>query len=131
MNLYEQSCIELSTANDNLYFRVEENGWTKCYLPKEGSEAFLGADTISNIASRLLSNLTEAGIKSSGEIDGQPVYWVMSLSETHHTLYYYRQGIDQILIWQDAKANLTAKSKLSNAELQKWREQLTPFINLS
>lgn len=131
MNLFEQSCIGLRTANDNLYLRVEENGWTKCYLSKQGSETFLGADTISNIASRLLGNLTEAEVEPSGEIDGQSVHWVMSLSEAHHTLYYYRQGIDRILLWQDAQANLIAKSMLSNAELQKWREQLIPFINVS
>jgi hypothetical protein len=101
--------------------------WSRCTLSPDGGEPrFLGADDIGIIAGRLLMNLA-ADQPPTTELAGRPVRWVLSLAEAHHSLFTYMDGLDRVLVWQDADGcRLRTGFRLSDAQFREWREQLAP-----
>lgn len=127
--LMEMRELKLEGEGANLHIVVEEGGWAKCYLRTGGSNIFLGAEEIHTLAAQLVANLRDEGREPAGAIDGHSVRWVASLSEAHYRLYFYIEGEDRVLIWQDADAQPVAVVKLSEQLYGKWCEQLERVVS--
>ncbi|CAK0745969.1 hypothetical protein CCP4SC76_1660006 [Gammaproteobacteria bacterium] len=63
------------------------NPWCSLSLQVGDAPTNLGADTLSVVVSRLLSNIAVPARKSCGLYQDREMYWVLSLSEHHHTIY--------------------------------------------
>jgi hypothetical protein len=124
-------CLDLAADGGTL--RIERDprglpGWSRCVLLVDNAQPrFLGAENLANIATRLVAHLAGAG-PAAGRIAGQPVWWVLSLAEAHHSLYAYLDGAQRVLVWEDGDGRpLTSVLRLSETRYQQWREQLTPL----
>ncbi|HEX8161298.1 MAG TPA: hypothetical protein VF538_05470 [Pyrinomonadaceae bacterium] len=116
--------LKLEGEGGDLQIVVDEHGWARCYLLTGRSSVFLGAEKMQTLADRLISNLADEQGEAAGAIAGRSVRWVASLSEAHHTLYFYIEDGVRVLLWQDANAEPTAEVKLSGEQYLRWREQL-------
>tara|TARA_Y100000310_G_C20675165_1_gene812618 strand:+ start:85 stop:522 length:438 start_codon:yes stop_codon:yes gene_type:complete len=129
-------------SNPRLRFEDNGEGWVTCYLDQGDSLKKLGAESVSylvdNISSALNRPLRSIVIegakmyfpfdtpedqkKMTGEIDGQPVYWVCSLAEDHHSFYI---DIDSTILYvEDDEGRLAERLTLDDACIDAWNEQL-------
>jgi hypothetical protein len=116
--------LKLEGEGGDLQIIVDERGWARCHLRTSGSSVFLGAEEMQTLADRLISNLADGQGEAAGAIAGRSVRWVASLSEAHHTLYFYIEDGVRVLLWQDANAELVAEVKLTGEQYLIWRERL-------
>lgn len=89
----------------------------------------LGGDAKDVVVDRLRRTLTERqGAKTSGEVEGQSVTWVMSLSERHASLYAAEGEEGGLTVFvQAADARLLARVAISAAERRGWSRELDAF----
>jgi hypothetical protein len=83
----------------------------------------LGSDDTDIIRQRLLSHLAEPQT-ASGEVDGRPIHWVLSLSERHCTLYAEFGPEGRRLLIQGAQCEWLWRGALPDREWQEWRVAL-------
>lgn len=110
---------------------VSDDGWCRCYL-ETGSRVFLGADDVQHIASRLLGALGEDDELApvAGQIEGSDVRCALLLSEAHHALSIATNGLERVLIWQNARpADLPIVGiiRLSPEQRHYWLAQIKEF----
>ena len=107
--------------------RLAAGNWCHVVLEREGRTHRLGADAWKIVVERLLKGLVGplegAG---SGKIDGATVYWVLSLSEDHATLYVAPRPGGRTLFVQDAAGALVDRIDLTEQLAQGWAEALAP-----
>jgi hypothetical protein len=120
--------LKLEGEGGDLHISVDERGWAECRLLNGDSNIFLGAEEIHTLADRLCSKLADEGGEAAGEVGGRRVRWVASLSESHHTLYFYMDEGDRVLVWQDAGAKVVATMRLSGERCRAWQVQLRAAI---
>jgi hypothetical protein len=106
--MHENQMTILPISECSLELITDSTGWTKVYFISSDIRKHIGADTIEIIQNRLIENLCHPNSASAGKINGQEVFWVISLSEEHYTLYaskitegwqVYLQGPDGKIYW--------------------------------
>ena len=103
---------------------VTDPGWCRCWLYDGANRIYLGAETSRYIQSHLLDGLENNPEKIAGIINGEEVYWILSLEEAHHTLYCTVSNEDKILFWQDKYAKIISEIKLPAEKVNEWIDQL-------
>lgn len=95
--------------------------WFACTLKVGDVETELGANDRTYLLSHL-RQVIEGSDTLAGEIQGQPVRWILSLAEKHHVLYVYDgPGDAKTLHWQDPHAHVIWTDQLSTDQLSEWR----------
>jgi hypothetical protein len=87
------SCFKIDVSNP---------AWCKCWLEIDGTLIYLGAESLNYLKSHLLLGLNGEPKKSSGNLNGNDVSWVMSLAEIHTVLYLASKDDTKILFFQNA-----------------------------
>lgn len=119
--------INLKASKGSLILDADKNDWCRVKLSNPSGESDLGADDIEIIAARLSHALSNGQSYTCGEIDGQPVAWVMSLMEKHYTIYIGAESNTIDLFLQNSNGELFAKVSLSERERENWCSQLADF----
>ena len=118
--------IELQAQGGGLRLETDD-GWCRCWLVDDG-DRYLGADTPRVVLTRLLEHLERSDKEIAGELEGQPVRWVLTLSEEHSTLYAARSGDERLLLIQDGDAKLVGRLTISDVDWERWRQALEDAI---
>jgi hypothetical protein len=100
------------------------SGWCTVWLEANGDRLGLGGDDAAIIRQRLLSHLT-APRQACGEVDGRPVYWVLSLSERLCTLYAEFGPDGRRLLIQGPQCEWLYRGALSDPQWEAWQAILT------
>lgn len=109
--------------------QVLENEWTQVYLQIENERHFLGAERFEYIRQRLNNAFDENQQRYAGFINSEPVSWVLTLSETHCTIYA-NSYIENLKFYiQNKNAEIKFVFELSSEEKRIWKEKLTVEIN--
>jgi hypothetical protein len=111
---------ELVAGSTRLLVDCDTSQWCEVTLDANGIHQ-LGSETRSVLVERLVRGLRgELSAPTSGELDGVPVAWVLSLSERHASIYAAdREGI-RTLYFQDADGKLIARLDLEREERERW-----------
>lgn len=117
--------IELKSEGAAVRIEVDADGWSRCFLAREGvPDVFLGNDDIARIGRRLTAALCRGEEGKTWDYLGHKVRWVISLGAAHCTLYVTTDSPEQLLIWQDVGAAVICTSKFPPALRERWCEQL-------
>jgi len=112
--------IQLFSDNYNIQIDVTNSDWVKCSLIDKGKTIYLGAESARYLKDHFLSALKNILNGSSGEINGKPYSWVLSLAEAHHVLYMSTEEEDKLLLWQDENAKTICAIQLPKDQCQQW-----------
>ena len=115
------------TDGGRLDLDISPDGWCKCWLLADGHRRYLGADAAKRVISRLIAGLRGENSEASDEIAGHQVYWVLTLSEAHCTLYVACTNSGRLFYIQDANAEVIAMVSLSHASVTEWLTLLGAF----
>jgi hypothetical protein len=109
-----------------LIVRINES-WVRCFLVTDNISLFLGAESQDYVKDKLKSFVKNFDNERNftDEINGCSVIWVMTLGETHHTLYAGKENELIHLFWQN-----TVKEIFIIKELIVSIEQVEEWINL-
>lgn len=124
-----QQLIQLKSNEFILQFSEKE--WCEVRLIISGQSHYLGADSRNLVLQRFLNGLTKDFDFSSGEINGVPVSGVLTLFESHHTIYLGKIDGKQCLYFQDGDGRIIAEILLSDSDLSLWIEGLRENIKVS
>lgn len=119
----------LTLQAENVAFEITpilENGWTQVYFIVENQKYFLGAETLNYILNHLLDALGGKQTKPAGTIEGEEVFWVLTLSEIHSSIYAAIGEIIRFYI-QDKNAEIIFRFNLSIQERLIWQQKITEF----
>lgn len=117
--------LVLSASEGALRLEWNPQDWCQV-LWENGGSTPLGCDTLGIVRTRLLNGLADPSAKpDSGTIDGNPVRWMISLNELHHSLYVAPLTEGLVIYVQDRNAKLKGKLVLSNFDCSQWRAALT------
>lgn len=99
--------------------------WCTVVLDQRDSRYELGADVRGIIVARLCGALhSPTGGDVVGEIEGQPVRWVLSLSERHVTVFVGQDVGSPVFFFQAADGTLLARLQLTSSECDEWKRTL-------
>jgi prophage antirepressor-like protein len=110
---------------------VLENGWTQVYFIAENQRYFLGAETLNYILNHLLDALGEKQTKPAGSIEGEKVFWILSLCETHQAIYAVDTGKAMRFYIQNKNAEIIFRYNLSVQERHSWQQKIVEFLSLN
>jgi hypothetical protein len=120
--------IRLPTSEGSVQIDASDESWCPCTLVQGEVSRYLGAASLDYITRHLwdslLVEMIPEDIPYSGEVYGQKVRWVLSLSEEHSSLYMASTDSCRLLFWQDSRANLIALMHLSQEGVAIWRRRL-------
>ena len=117
--------VELPADRGSLRLRSDDRGWCRVVV-QLGGPIMLGADSYSVIKNRLLSTLRNAASSEPvGTLCGSPVVWVLGLSEPHSFIYAARSNDNLRLFFQDRDNRVVGTLDLTQADRQRWIEELT------
>lgn len=126
----ENKPLTLQTKNVALeIISILENGWTQVHLQVENERHFLGAESFEYISQHLKDALDESSKKTSGFIDSEPVFWVLSLSEIHCSIYANNSNEKFRFYIQNKNAETEFVFDLSSEEKKAWKKKLTDKIS--
>lgn len=118
--------LELQAAGAVMLLRTDEMGWCRLELVIGEHPSALGADMEMVVIERLVRGLRDEPCGSTvGEIDGDPVRWVMSLSEKHCSIYVADVAGNRRLYFQGAQGNLLGTLDLAVEQRRQWLALLT------
>jgi hypothetical protein len=121
------SSVRLPLRRAALLLEWTAGGWCAVHLEQRGQRVHLGSDAISTVAPRLLANVERPQGAAAGEIEGRPVWWVLSLSERHSSIYCGFRGADRDLVVQGREAERLWQGGLSEDDWRAWRTALSPL----
>lgn len=124
-----QQLIQLKSNEFILQFSEKE--WCEVRLIISGQSHYLGADSRNLVLQRFLNGLTKDFDFSSGEINGVPVSGVLTLCESHHTIYLGKIDGKQCLYFEDGDGRIIAEILLSDSDLSLWVKDLREHIKAS
>ena len=106
--------------------RSDLKDWAQFYLVRPGEkELYLGADSKTIIINRLLKCLEpDTTRKLSGKVNGKDVYWVTTLSETHHSIYACMEDDKLYIFVQRDDTSLVSEIVLSEEQCANWHQSL-------
>jgi hypothetical protein len=122
--------LNLEGKNSSLLIERESDSWFKCFLITADNRIFLGAETKKYIIRQLLNCFEAVSQNSSGVIDGYPVSWILTLSETHIVLYCAKDKNTFLLFWQDSRERNFGKVgtvEIDETLSEKWINELKAF----
>jgi hypothetical protein len=98
--------------------------WYGCTLLVSDQESYLGAESRAYLVAHLLEVPKDPG-PVTGVMAGEPVRWVLSLSERHCSLYVHDgpEG-EKTLFWQDGNGRIIHRGCLDVAALAVWQRVL-------
>jgi len=121
--------VELNTETGSLILESESKKWIRMFLILSGDKIYIGANDLDNIRKRFnlfLSNDDE--MEEAGELEGKNVVWIISNSETHHTIYGAKISKDvKIIFIQDNEAKVIGKINLKKDEIFEWSHLINKF----
>lgn len=121
------STIRLPLSDAELLLVVAKD-WCQVQLRQENQLRELGAETIDYVAQHLLTNMQPSERAPAGEVDGQPVWWVLSLAERHSTFYLQLESSVRRLLIRGPDCEWLWRGELSNADWQVWQTELEPRL---
>jgi hypothetical protein len=113
--------LTLKSRASSLVFRIEDSG--RCQIELHNAELArnLGADLWSVIRVRIQEAFGNASKSSPiGAIDGVPVAWVLSLPESHASIYLAKSGSGIQLFIQDESLSIIEKLLVDDIERARW-----------
>ncbi len=117
--------VQLKSESGTLSLQIGDRDWTHVVLLLDADEHFLGADVLKIIVTRLVGALEGPHkLEVCGERDGVAVRWVLTLSETHHTIYLAVVSEGLRLYIQDQDGAMVCSIQLSDADVAQWLDQL-------
>lgn len=117
--------ITLNTDGKSLRLTANDAGWCQVILEDGPRQIPLGADLLSIISERLSDAVASEPLGASvGSLEGREVWWVLSLSELHTSLYVTRPPGSLTLFVQNAEAEIIGVLTLTEVERQKWLASL-------
>jgi hypothetical protein len=112
-------------------FLVEEISefWCRCFLVTSDEKKFLGADRKNYIVSQLLTYFELPSKDSNMLLNDYKVSWILTLSETHNTLYCAETQNSFLLFWQSSKEKLEIIGiiEVEKVVIKKWLDKLGAF----
>ncbi len=112
--------LELPMSSARLRVTMVGDGWWRWVLHRPEGDTVLGADALTGHGPLLLERLV-AG-RATGEVDGQAVRWIFSLSEDHHCLYACDDGEDRLLYFQDRDGRIVWRDRLLGSHVREWSQ---------
>lgn len=123
-------------SSDNKIIKIKivnELNWCEVSLNTNGKEYYLGAETFKKICDRLLMVFESKSFQLTNfEIEGEKVFWILSLSETHTCMYGVLKDKFVLYIVKDG-GEISDKIEISDTCKNEWIEKLNDFeiTNLS
>jgi hypothetical protein len=119
---------ELVAGTARLLMDCDLSQWCQVILDADGLHP-LGSETRSVFVERLVRGLRdELPGPTSGELEGVPVAWVLSLSERHTSIYAAdREGV-RTLYFQNADGKLIARVNLGREVRERWLSILEELV---
>lgn len=128
--VFENNTLILQAQNVALEFnQILENGWTQVHLQTENERHFLGAESFKYILTHLNDAFNENHQKYDGLIDSESVFWVLSLSEIHCSIYANNSTEAFRFYIQNKSGETKFVFDLSLEEKQIWKKQIGDKIN--
>lgn len=122
-------CIALNEQS-SLTFTVNANAWTQVGLVMEDHETFLGAESLSVLAKKIVSAIDDYKDRDSvGVIDGVSVIAVISLSEKHSSIYLNMAEDGAVFFFQDADGEKVSSISASYAAINELKGFLSALLN--
>jgi len=114
-------------ADTSLSFVIGEDEWTRMYFTQKGITCLLGADSYSVITSKLFKSFERLS-STVGEWERQRHVpsWVITLSETHTSLYLIENEEKINLLIQNMEGSLIGQAVVDSAILKLLRETILP-----
>ena len=103
---------------------VDAAGWCRCALVQSAGTTSIGAETLRHLSRRLLAWLDKPLESPAGQIEGETVFGVVSLSEHHYTLYSVAEGRDLLLLFQGPDTSVVGTLRLKPSHQLAWRDML-------
>jgi hypothetical protein len=122
--------VKLEGRNSSLLIERESDSWFRCFLITADNKIFLGAETKKYIIRQFLNYFETTNQNLSGVIDGYPVSWILTLSETHIVLYCAKDKNTFLLFWQDSRERSFGRVgtiEIDETLSEKWINELKAF----
>ncbi len=128
--VFENKTLILQTQNVAFeIIQILENGWTQVYLQTENERHFLGAETFGYILQHLNNAFDEKHQQYNCFINSESVFWVLTLSEMHCSIYA-NNSIEKFKFFiQNKNAEIKFVFDLSSEEKRIWKKKLSVEIN--
>lgn len=111
-----------------LELAVNNDGWCRCTVVHGQTRQYLGADSVSVVANRLLDALAGRGDPTGTPhpfFPGHIVKWALSLAEAHSRLYVTDSEGCKLLMWVQESGNPSCMMHLSPERANEWNRQLS------
>lgn len=119
-------------TNGCLNFRSNTENWTQCFLVIDGYESFLGSENREVILNNFLIWInTSSKSEYDGEIQGEKVKWIASLSEKHHCFYGNLDDEEIHFFISDSDhfpPIVVGILELKRIHIQKWKDQIEQLL---
>ena len=119
-----ENSLRLLADSQEIEIKITDLAWCKCWVRDGTSRIYLGAESFKYIRSHLLHRLADKPDKIAGKLNGKEVYWILSLAEAHHVLYFANNDKDKILFWQNEQGKTISEIQLPAETLKQWFIQL-------
>ena len=119
-----ENSLRLRADTQQIEIDITDPGWCKCWLHDREKRIYLGAESFRYIQSHLLHGLESKPDKIAGTLNGKEVYWILSLAEAHHVLYFANNSEDKVLFWENEQGKVISEIKLPAETVNRWLTQL-------
>jgi hypothetical protein len=115
MALIDRLGLTLTAGDVALHMAAGETGWAKVVLRERWNTHQLGAAMSQDLVRRLLTFMSKPPLE---------LRWVLTLSESHSSVYGLRDQAGVLLRFQDRNAVFFADLRLDDSVRQAWIDQL-------
>ena len=124
----------LKGNNSSILLEKVSDIWINCFLVtsnENNEKIFLGAQTQNYVVKQLLSYFEDSSHNPSEILDGYPVSWIMTLSETHYVLYCSKDEDIFLLFWQDSREKSFGVVEIMEVHKMQVAEWITNLRNFA